>query len=213
MANRPVDLTENQVKRLGGLYRQERQGPKQPTHIPVIPATHTILEVKLLDDLDSPDEPDEPTECEANVYRGADEDWGPHTIQGQQEKVKVKNRNPDFSAAEDDFILVIRINGEWRPMSGGGGGFALAVLKAGDSISKRSGNTPGQGTVTLEKYSDGSIEELEKTVTVYNNFKSTIDTESDEDEDEEPQDIYIQMTKAFGKWWVTGVDCADDEEE
>lgn len=193
---------------------------KKPSNIPY-KGNHkdqftTLLEVKLIEDLESPEEDEEgkitPTEAEAEVYRGYDE-WGIHQIDGENEKVKIHNYNPDYSASEDDYLFVVRINGRWKPLSGSGGGMKIGVLKAGDVISARSGNTPGTGTVTLEKFSNDEIETTEKTVEVLNNFQSEINTKNEDDENDEGKDTYIQMTKMSGKYWVTAVDCADNDDD
>jgi hypothetical protein len=102
------------------------------------PAIQVILEGAYQADLDSPDVPADgddlvPTTATFRAYRGAGDDWALDSTEANE--ITVTNRNTDFSAAEDDYGIVAEVNGEWRPISAGGGG-GLKLGKASAFIAK-----------------------------------------------------------------------------
>lgn len=85
-------------------------------------------------------------------------------------------------------------------------GIKLAKIVSSDTITGRVGNVPGEGNVTIEDFSGEQIATTEQTVTVFNNYRSTIEGETGED-------LYLQIGFADGKWVVVGVDCLTEDEE
>jgi hypothetical protein len=69
------------------------------------------------------------------------------------------------------------------------------------AISKRSGNTPGDGTVQVERY-DSTTGDLVggQTIKAYNSFDSTIDS---------GVDVHVTFGDG-GLWWITAEACGTD---
>lgn len=80
-------------------------------------------------------------------------------------------------------------------------------LVSAGTISGRQGSTPGQGTVTMEQYNPqtGAFEDGDD-ITVFNNFRTTIEGEGG-------ATLYVQLHWHNGAFWVTAVDCQNEDEE
>ncbi|WDI41819.1 hypothetical protein [Bremerella sp. P1] len=86
-------------------------------------------------------------------------------------------------------------------------GSKLARLPAANSITARSADTPGQGTVTIESAewtgSSFTIGDTEEELTVFNNFATAITTDS-------VNFRYVDITyfQSDRAWFVTGAGCS-----
>jgi len=82
-----------------------------------------VIEGLLDDNLTAPADINSPTTATLSIYiNGSD----------TSQNTTITNRNPDFSADATDYLMAMKIGGEYRPMSatstgGGGGGDAIAV--------------------------------------------------------------------------------------
>lgn len=174
-----MSFNRNQAKRIGRhVYRHERKSNLSAPEVrkPIVSGVE-IREGYIVNqqELTSPKTADEETKCQMTVYKGQGDDWTKHVINGEEQRIELVNRDPEFSAIENERIIAMRLNGEWRPISGGSGGYSLAVLPAGNSITGRSGDVPGGGEIKLVTFRDGRLVTNSTTVEVYNSFKFTIE--------------------------------------
>lgn len=102
-----------------------------------------------------------PTTAMLNVYvRRADED---ETYEFVDQTLTVTNRDPNFSASEDDYLQVVRINGEWRPSATAG----KQLLKGKTDAAHNKG---ASGTVSIWSGTKGSETDTTENVTAWNTF-------------------------------------------
>jgi hypothetical protein len=115
--------TANVVRLVENTHPQTRRGGGNR------PAIQVILEGEYKEDLDAPEEPNEgedivPTTALFRCYRGAGDEWA--LDEEENNEIEVTNRNTGFSASQDEYGIIVELNGEWRPISGGGGGEGVA---------------------------------------------------------------------------------------
>lgn len=106
-------FTQDSAKRIADATRRTEKTPlnslggkrDRPQHV-------EILEGLLTEDLDAAnDDGNEETTAEMKVYKGKGDDWS------ERGTITVTNRSETFSASAGDYVLVTRINGEWRPLT------------------------------------------------------------------------------------------------
>lgn len=126
----PHSFTEDAAKRIANVVRLvESMHPDLRRGSSHRPEIQVILEGEYQQDLESPAEPDPgddlvPTTATFRAYRGSGDDWA--LDEEPRNEITVTNRDTGFSAAEGDYGMVVELNGEWRPLAGGGGGDGVA---------------------------------------------------------------------------------------
>jgi len=126
------------VRRVEGLPRNTAKRTQRQLRIP--PQT-MLVEGVLNEDLAAPVDVNTPETATLSIYRiDAVGDF----LDIVAEDVTVTNRDPDFSASTDDYLPVVFMQGEWRPLKAGGAGVGGDPDGSTDRV-----DTPGQTTYTV----------------------------------------------------------------
>ncbi|WP_013627811.1 hypothetical protein [Rubinisphaera brasiliensis] len=104
-----------------------------------------ILEGLLTEDLDAAgDDGNEATTAEMLVHKGKGDDWS------ERGTITVTNRSTTYSASAGDYVVVTRINGEWRPLTPSGDGGSNIV--EGYLTSDLGSSSGASATLALYEY-------------------------------------------------------------
>lgn len=111
--------------------------------------------------------------------------------------IVVTNRDLYFTWPAGAYLVVVWIEGEWRPLRPNNSASNALALNGSSEIAARSGTTPGSGTVTLMQLAGGVIASTSITVTAYNWSSLAITANA-----------YLMIHQdPNGAWWIGAEDC------
>ena len=114
MPDEALNFDRRSVERIAAavIEVENLSGSNDPTEPPVWTQYHP-KQGKLTEDLDSPEEFGTPARAEMDVY--VPDPDAPWKLIEADYAITVTNRDPMLAAAEDDWLRVSFINGEWQP--------------------------------------------------------------------------------------------------
>jgi len=138
----PLNFDRRSVERIAAavIEVENLSGSNDPTDPPVWTQYHP-KQGKLTEDLDAPEEFGTPCWAEMDVY--VPDPDAPYKLIDAEYTITVSNRDPMMAAAEDDWLRVVFINGEWQPSGRNPCDYVQFVI---DSASCEDGTA----TVTIE---------------------------------------------------------------
>ena len=149
MPDKVHGFTEQAARRVVRAVREVESGTSRPTPTEWQrnPRTHTkVLEGTLDGALAAPVDFDTPSTALLNVRRN---DAVGGLFVDIMEQITVTNRDPNFSAAALDVLLVARFGEEWRPFNGGGGGTGGGPLGPTLRVTVTGVTVPGVGVILV----------------------------------------------------------------